>query len=97
LATSNVFLKQLAANIKAMHITKVTKPILKHDSNDCLAKAKAKLPKNHLAKYLTLVDKYKYLPSVLSHNDLSPDNMLYLPNKKIQFIDFEWTRLNNRY
>ncbi|MDR2823514.1 MAG: phosphotransferase [Mycoplasmataceae bacterium] len=95
LAKSNAFLKQLAGNIKTMHITKVTKPILKHDSNDCLAKAK--LPKIHLAKYNALVSKYRYLPTVLSHNDLSPDNMLYLPNKKIQFIDFEWSRLNNRY
>lgn len=48
--------------------------------------------------YLKLVEKYKNLDLVLSHNDINPKNMIYDPKtKKITLIDFEWGRLNNMY
>jgi thiamine kinase-like enzyme len=37
------------------------------------------------------------MPLVLSHNDLSADNLLYTKDHKVVFIDYEWARLNNEY
>lgn len=48
--------------------------------------------------YVKLVNKYKDLDLVLSHNDINPKNMIYNPKfKKITLIDFEWGRINNKY
>jgi thiamine kinase-like enzyme len=37
------------------------------------------------------------MPLVLSHNDLSADNLIYTPNHQVIFIDYEWARMNNVY
>ncbi|MGL4647217.1 MAG: phosphotransferase [Mycoplasmoidaceae bacterium] len=46
--------------------------------------------------YIELVNKYEGLPKVLSHNDLSLQNVLW-DGKNIIFIDYEWSRINDNY
>jgi thiamine kinase-like enzyme len=51
-----------------------------------------------LLKYKNLVLKYKNLKKIISHNDLSSENLLW--NQKehsVYFIDYEWGRMNNIY
>jgi thiamine kinase-like enzyme len=50
---------------------------------------KAKLTIKHKNKYMELVTKYRKMPLVLSHNDLSTANLLVRPNHEIIFIDYE--------
>lgn len=48
--------------------------------------------------YLKLINKYKNLDLVLSHNDINPKNMIYdYKSRKIILIDYEWGRINNKY
>jgi thiamine kinase-like enzyme len=68
------------------HIVK-NNQVLQHDYYDCLKKAK--LPTKHRNAYLTLIKKYLAMPLVLSHNDLSADNLIYTPNHEVVFIDYE--------
>jgi thiamine kinase-like enzyme len=68
---------------------------LKHDYFDCIDKAK--LPTKHKETYVRLIKEYLKMPLVLSHNDLSADNLIYTSNNKVIFIDYEWARLNNEY
>jgi thiamine kinase-like enzyme len=51
----------------------------------------------HKQAYLQLIENYKDLPLVLSHNDLSADNLIYTNQHQVIFIDYEWSRLNNVY
>jgi thiamine kinase-like enzyme len=79
-----------------LHTTNIKNhKILQHDYLDCLKRAK--LPPQHRAVYLSLIKQYKNLPLVLSHNDLSADNLIYTPDHQVTFIDYEWSRLNNQY
>lgn len=48
--------------------------------------------------YEKLLDKYKDLDFVFSHNDINPLNMIYeTRTKNIILIDYEWARINYRY
>ncbi|WP_033160216.1 protein kinase family protein [Mycoplasmoides alvi] len=52
--------------------------------------------KNELKKYHQIIEKYRDLPIVVSHNDLRPSNLIW-NNKNVKFIDYEWGSLNNNY
>lgn len=56
----------------------------------------AKVDQIYLEKYKEIIEKYKYLDLVLSHNDIRPSNIL-INKSKVTIIDFEWCTLNNRY
>lgn len=50
--------------------------------------------------YKKILDKYKHLKLVISHNDIRPSNMLLQKNRdkeKLVIIDYEWSSLNNEY
>lgn len=55
-----------------------------------------KIEKKYLEKYKEIIEKYKNLDLVLSHNDIRPSNILIKKNKT-SIIDFEWCTLNNKY
>ncbi|MDE6429372.1 MAG: phosphotransferase [Malacoplasma sp.] len=55
-----------------------------------------KIDKKYLNKYKQIIEKYKNLDLVVSHNDIRPSNILINKNK-INIIDFEWCTLNNKY
>jgi thiamine kinase-like enzyme len=93
---SSTFLKAFAKTLNKLHdIDTKNKKVLKHDYLDCLKKAK--LPAQHRTIYLSLIKQYKNLPLVLSHNDLSAENLIYTSKHQVIFIDYEWSRLNNQY
>jgi thiamine kinase-like enzyme len=93
---SSMFLKAFAKSLITLHnINTKTHKILKHDYLDCFKRSK--LPSRHRDKYLSLIKQYQNIPMVLSHNDLSADNLIYTPNHQVIFIDYEWSRLNNAY
>ncbi|WGI36700.1 phosphotransferase [Mesomycoplasma lagogenitalium] len=48
-------------------------------------------------KYRKLVRKYKNDQLFVSHGDLRKKNILFTNKNEIYLIDFEWTRLNNKY
>ncbi len=87
------FIKKLNKKIDKLHAMKLSEDILKHDYNCFLDKSI--LDERIKQKYLSLIDKYKNEPLVMSHNDLNPDNMLILEDNSIYFIDYEWARLNH--
>ena len=94
---SKTFLNLLAKKISSFHKIKINQKIL---VNDYYAYKDIKLPidNKYEIMYYHLLEKNKNLPLVLSHNDLSPWNIIYNDEKKeIHFIDFEWIRLNNIY
>lgn len=91
---SSLFIKQLCSAIDDLHKCVFSKKLLKHNYYEFIKYGK--LEKDIKQQYYTLVNKYKSDKLVLSHNDLSIDNMLYDGNR-ITFIDFEWGRLNNPY
>lgn len=92
------FLDSFSQEIKKLHSHKIKQPIIKHDNYEFINKVKNKLPQVYINKYLNLVNKYKDMKLVLSHNDLSQDNLLWNKKEnKIHFIDFEWARINNQY
>jgi thiamine kinase-like enzyme len=86
-------LASFAQQITKLHQIKA-KEIKHHDYLDCMDKSK--LPIRHYQAYMRLINKYKKLPLVLSHNDLSPDNLLW-NGAEVIFIDYEWARMNNKY
>jgi thiamine kinase-like enzyme len=92
--SSNSFLKAFAESLMWLHRVKASN-IVKHNYWDCIEKAK--LPLEHKAAYISLIKDYERMPLVLSHNDLSADNLIYTPSKKVVFIDYEWARMNNKY
>ncbi|BAC44735.1 hypothetical protein D8X55_01585 [Malacoplasma penetrans] len=48
--------------------------------------------------YEKLLNRYKDLDFVFSHNDINPLNMIYeTKTKNIILIDYEWARINYRY
>lgn len=72
--------------------------ILEHNYYDILSKDLYDKYKIWYDKYIEIIDKYKNLKKVFSHNDLNPKNMIYnRKNKKIILIDYEWARINNQY
>ncbi|WP_412032051.1 choline kinase [Malacoplasma muris] len=91
-------LKLLVEQIIKMHSIKFNDSnLIKHDYLFFFNKA---IFQNNLDKelYLKLIDKYKNLELILSHNDLNPKNMIYDSKKsKMYLIDFEWGRINNKY
>jgi thiamine kinase-like enzyme len=91
---STKFLKSFAVSLKCIHKIK-TNLIQKHDYFDCFKQAK--LPLKHQNAYKILIKKYLKMPLVLSHNDLSADNLIYTHNGTVIFIDYEWARMNNQY
>ncbi|BAC44105.1 predicted choline kinase [Malacoplasma penetrans HF-2] len=56
----------------------------------------AKIENIYVNKYKEIIEKYKNLDLVLSHNDIRPSNILINKNK-VYLIDFEWCTLNNQY
>jgi hypothetical protein len=88
------FLKSFVKSLKTLHKIKTTH-VLKHNYWDCFAKSK--LPPKHENAYVNLVKSYENVEFVLSHNDLSPNNLIYIHDNQVIFIDYEWARLNNEY
>lgn len=56
----------------------------------------SKLDDKYIQKYKEIINKYKYLEKVLSHNDIRPSNVI-INKSKVRLIDFEWCTLNNQY
>lgn len=81
-------------NIHSISISENSK-ILVHDYFSYINNVE-NLDKKINDTYISLVNKYSYLPKVLSHNDLSSKNILF-NGKEIIFIDFEWSRINDAY
>ncbi len=91
----DVFLESLALAIRNLHNTNIKDTnIIMHDPF-CFIN-KAVMGNNHVTTYRKLLDKYSYLPLVLSHNDINTRNLIY-NNNKVFLIDFEWSRINNEY
>jgi thiamine kinase-like enzyme len=84
--------------LKKLHSLKIKYSMIKHDYKEFIKLTNTVLPIKHMDKYINLVNKYKNLTLMLSHNDLSRDNLLWNKNQnKIHFIDYEWARINNQY
>ncbi len=90
-------LKLLCEEINKLHSIEFSKckNIILNDYLIYMDKTK-NLQKEIKEKYIYLINKYKDLEKVISHNDLSPANIIY-KNKKIIFIDYEWARINDNY
>jgi thiamine kinase-like enzyme len=56
--------------------------LLKHDYLQFVNLPNLKISRFVLAKYKKLVNAYKDLPCIFSHNDLSPDNILFEKENK---------------
>lgn len=96
----NKLLEKLAKKIKELHATDISSAtnILQHDYFSFFNVSKEHMEQIDINLYQQLIDKYKDLDKVLSHNDINPKNMIYDPKQKeIYLIDFEWGRINNRY
>lgn len=96
----NELLKKLAKKIKELHSTNISnvKNILIHDYYCFFDISKKYMEDIDINLYEKMVDNYKDLDKVLSHNDINPKNMIYDPKtKEIYLIDFEWGRINNKY
>jgi thiamine kinase-like enzyme len=95
---SKQFLDCFTKRLQKLHSTKNKYGVINHDHYEFIKFVKNKLSQAHIVKYKNLIEKYKNLKLVLSHNDLSHDNLLV--NKQdnvIYFIDYEWARMNNKY
>ncbi|QZX49287.1 phosphotransferase [Mycoplasma sp. E35C] len=57
----------------------------------------AKLSTRHKKLYVELINKYKDLPTTLTHSDLNAHNMLVDQFNQIHLIDYEWSRINTPY
>ncbi|MGL5591598.1 MAG: phosphotransferase [Mycoplasmoidaceae bacterium] len=90
-------IKLICEKINKLHSTIITDndSILIHDYFAYMDQAK-NIDNKIKDKYISLVNKYRNLDKVLSHNDLSKKNILFNGNEII-FIDFEWSRLNDNY
>lgn len=93
---SKVFIKKFAKTLEHFQKIKINSKITQMDYY-CFEKITNFFGlKKQLKKYHEIIDKYKNLPLVISHNDLSPKNLIWYKNK-ITFIDYEWGTLNNKY
>ncbi|CCE66780.1 phosphotransferase [Candidatus Mycoplasma haematominutum] len=73
-----------------------------HDHFDAASKVdKDRIEYRHYFPiYRELVEKYRDLPLVLTHNDISLKNLIYDPDSgsdELILIDYEWARLNTIY
>lgn len=95
---SKIFLDIFSSELNKLHSCKNLNGVINHDYFEFVKIARNKISNTHLTKYLNLLSKYKNLKLVLSHNDLSQDNLLWNEKeKRIFFIDYEWARMNNQY
>jgi thiamine kinase-like enzyme len=81
-----MFLKSFVRSLNKLHAIKATN-IVEHDYWDCFDKSK--LPSKHKNAYENLIKIYEKASLVLSHNDLSPDNLIYTHKNQVIFIDYE--------
>lgn len=88
------FILSLKKQIDLFHKShKLNNQILKHDFFQYLDKSSLSLEQKKIYKHL--VKKFFNVKKlVMSHNDINPDNIVLDKNKKINFIDFEYARLN---
>jgi thiamine kinase-like enzyme len=92
------FLDAFSSRLNRLHSTKPKFSISIHDHYEFFKMANIKMSKYHQDKYKYLVNKYKNDKLVLSHNDLSSDNLLWdKTENKVHLIDYEWSRLNSVY
>lgn len=88
----------VAKALKKLHATNYKGvEILKHDYHE-YDKYIYRIDEEYRDLFNRLVTKYAGIKQVLSHNDVSPLNMVWNKKEKsITLIDFEWVRLNNPY
>ena len=92
------FLNAFSKQLNRIHTIKCNYRVFKHDFYEFIKLANNKLSKQHINKYREIVNKYKNSKLVLSHNDLSSENLIWNKKEnKVHFIDYEWGRLNNVY
>lgn len=95
---SKLFLDSFSSTLQKLHRCKNLNHVIKHNYYEFLDIVRDKLAAYHIDKYKHLTSKYQNLKLVLSHNDLSADNLLWNKvDKKVHFIDYEWARMNNPY
>lgn len=92
---------ELASKFHSVSVSELTN-ITEHDHFDTISKVD--LDRQEYAEYFPvykkLTEKYKDLPRVLTHNDISLKNLIYseeFGNEKLTLIDYEWARLNTIY
>lgn len=85
--------------IKKLHALKINNlNILKHNYLEFFDEKIKNEYVVYSQKYFELINKYKDLPLIFSHNDTNPWNIIYSwKESKIYLIDFEWSRINNDY
>ena len=69
--------------------------IKKHDYYIFLSNVK--LSKKYLNLYKKIVDNLSTISWGFSHNDLNLKNIILTSKNEIEFIDFEWSRINHPY
>lgn len=93
------FLKLLAAKLKELHNIRWSKKdkILFNDYH-CYDNIKTNINIKYYKLFYKVLKKYEHHKKVFCHNDLSIWNIIY-NNKanKVNFIDFEWARINQPY
>ncbi|WP_027120141.1 phosphotransferase [[Mycoplasma] testudinis] len=93
---SEKFIKAFSKTLRNFQKLKVTQKMSKRDFY-CFEKiADFKGIEKAWNKYRELIEKYKSLPLIASHNDLRPSNLIW-DDKNVTFLDFEWGTRNHKY
>jgi hypothetical protein len=69
-------LDSFSKQIKKLHAFTDKSTVISHNYFEFLLVSQVNIPNIHLLKYKNLVLKYKNLKKIISHNDLSSENLL---------------------
>lgn len=87
------FLIRLNEQITEYHKTELKYEVKTHNYYEFVETFKY-IDNKYISEYIEIIDSYNGSKLVLSHNDLNPKNIIIDEKKGINFIDFEWGRLN---